>query len=461
MSTTSPSPLPAAIKVPPNPPQYSPSLSFRPVLIYGLTSSVDDDSLHAYSVAGMNGCIVKGKLLVDALRSAVEASEKYPNSFINLARRESDTVILDPTSPRSPRSPGSAHSPGSTPSPSLPNSPLPSSKSMQTTSLSPLPTFNGHDNSVSSSTSSSSTSQAPAALSPVLSSTTVPIIHSTFLPRPNSPLVPLRNVDHLNELKVSQNSGVRHPLTLRPKVSSGLSTSHSMIDELVHTSIDETVSPLRAENVELPHHALITDVYPVVETHDHHLDATIGSSHVPIHIHSPRAILSSSSSPSAILTRLSSTGESIHVAPSPRAMIASRRPDILLVEDVHISQRLSSAQLKKMNYIVEVASDGEEAVRKFQTYQDSLQIILMDINLPGMSGLEATEQIRRLESASHASSSVLIIGLTGNTDTDSLHAYEGAGLNGCIPKGTFLPKALQKALQVLKDNPRQFAELRS
>jgi CheY-like chemotaxis protein len=78
-----------------------------------------------------------------------------------------------------------------------------------------------------------------------------------------------------------------------------------------------------------------------------------------------------------------------------------------------------------------------------------------------MSGLEATEHIRRIESELGVASSVLIIGLTGNTDTDSLNAYANAGLNGCIPKGTFLPKALQKALQILSENPRQFAELRS
>ena len=66
---------------------------------------------------------------------------------------------------------------------------------------------------------------------------------------------------------------------------------------------------------------------------------------------------------------------------------------ILLVEDNKINQKTTKIMLEKGGYIVEVASDGQEAVEKFE--ESEYDIILMDIQMPVMNGFEASEEIRR------------------------------------------------------------------
>ena len=70
---------------------------------------------------------------------------------------------------------------------------------------------------------------------------------------------------------------------------------------------------------------------------------------------------------------------------------------MLLVEDVRVSQKLAQAALTRAHYKVEVASDGESAIEKYRQHAQSLRIILMDVGLPGISGTEAAERIRRMQ----------------------------------------------------------------
>jgi CheY-like chemotaxis protein len=56
-------------------------------------------------------------------------------------------------------------------------------------------------------------------------------------------------------------------------------------------------------------------------------------------------------------------------------------PTVLLVEDVKVSRRVAEASLKKAQYRVATAKDGEEAVEKYKQYHEDLEIVLMDINV--------------------------------------------------------------------------------
>jgi len=147
---------------------------------------------------------------------------------------------------------------------------------------------------------------------------------------------------------------------------------------------------------------------------------------------------------------------------SPSRGRSSQAPNLLLVEDVRISLKVNQATMKKEGYKVTTASNGLDAVATFSKYMHSLKIVLMDIQMPGMDGVEATVRIRELEASyqqqqqSSTHEPIVIIGLTGNCGEGSLRSYEACGMNGCIAKGKLVGESLAKALKVLEEFPDHF-----
>jgi len=131
--------------------------------------------------------------------------------------------------------------------------------------------------------------------------------------------------------------------------------------------------------------------------------------------------------------------------------------DILLVEDVKISQRIATVALSKARYKVDVASSGAEAVSKYQ--QNPTRVVLMDIQLtPEMNGIVATRKIRDWEQETKRPPA-LIFGLTGSVEEDNLKEYQKAGMNGCIIKGKLLVSAVTEAIHKTAQNPNEFFNL--
>ncbi len=105
---------------------------------------------------------------------------------------------------------------------------------------------------------------------------------------------------------------------------------------------------------------------------------------------------------------------------------------ILLVEDNIINQRLTRIMLENQGFDVTVANDGKQAVEVFESYP--FDLILMDIQMPVMDGLEATRQIRLIENKHRSRVQVPIIALTANTQLQDKIMCENAGMNGFMNK---------------------------
>lgn len=85
---------------------------------------------------------------------------------------------------------------------------------------------------------------------------------------------------------------------------------------------------------------------------------------------------------------------------------------ILLVDDNLLNQRVVLFSLKKFMHEVTIANNGMEALQKF--HEHKFDVILMDIMMPVMDGIEATVKIRELEKNS-IEKRTPIIALTANT----------------------------------------------
>jgi len=110
---------------------------------------------------------------------------------------------------------------------------------------------------------------------------------------------------------------------------------------------------------------------------------------------------------------------------------------ILLVEDNLINQKITLLTLKPLVHSIDTASNGKEALDRFGT--TNFDLILMDIQMPVMSGLVAAEKIRGLEATTN--SHVPIIAITANAMIGDKEKCLSAGIDDYISK-PFQPAAL-------------------
>lgn len=99
---------------------------------------------------------------------------------------------------------------------------------------------------------------------------------------------------------------------------------------------------------------------------------------------------------------------------------------ILVVEDNKINQMITKKILNKMGLSCDVVDNGEDAVEQVKTV--AYNIVLMDIHMPGISGLEATKIIRTFDK------DLTIFALTAVTLEDKMHEFGEAGFNDIISK---------------------------
>jgi signal transduction histidine kinase/CheY-like chemotaxis protein len=124
--------------------------------------------------------------------------------------------------------------------------------------------------------------------------------------------------------------------------------------------------------------------------------------------------------------------------------VPSMRLRILLAEDNAVNRKLAVTVLERAGHSVTVASTGREALAEFA--RKSFDLILMDVQMPDMDGLEATAEIRKWEAASGAGSTP-IVALTAHALKGDKDRCLAAGMNDYVNK----PIEASRLLEVLED----------
>ena len=114
---------------------------------------------------------------------------------------------------------------------------------------------------------------------------------------------------------------------------------------------------------------------------------------------------------------------------------------VLVAEDNQINQRVIRALLERMGHACQTVSNGLEAVRAVQ--DAPFDMVLMDVQMPEMDGVEATREIRALGGHFLA---LPIVAVTANVLPGDAARYVGQGMNGVLAK-PIEPQALRAALE--------------
>jgi CheY-like chemotaxis protein len=126
-------------------------------------------------------------------------------------------------------------------------------------------------------------------------------------------------------------------------------------------------------------------------------------------------------------------------------MLADRSLLVLLVEDNPINQKVAARLLERHGHAVVVAANGREALAVLE--RECFDVVLMDVQMPEMDGLQATAAIRRREEGTQRR--VPIVALTAQGLEEDRERCLAAGMDGFLTKpvhSTVLLQALAEAV---------------
>jgi CheY-like chemotaxis protein len=121
-------------------------------------------------------------------------------------------------------------------------------------------------------------------------------------------------------------------------------------------------------------------------------------------------------------------------------------PRVLVVEDNPVNLKLLAMFIKKMDLDFETATNGAEAVEVYCAAHGEFGLVFMDIQMPVMNGMEASQAIRKYEKQSCLPSAV-IVALTALNSTEAKQAAMDSGVDEFLSK----PISMKKIKDVIKE----------
>ncbi|MCM0080513.1 ATP-binding protein [Geomonas sp. Red32] len=115
---------------------------------------------------------------------------------------------------------------------------------------------------------------------------------------------------------------------------------------------------------------------------------------------------------------------------APPPPVEQRKLRVLLAEDDPINVKVEEGMLTRMDHMVEVASDGREAVEKWEA--GDFDLILMDVSMPGMDGVQATRVIRERERESGRH--IPVVAVTAHALQERIDKLRDEGFDAVVTK---------------------------
>jgi CheY-like chemotaxis protein len=138
-----------------------------------------------------------------------------------------------------------------------------------------------------------------------------------------------------------------------------------------------------------------------------------------------------------------------HSASTPRVLLVHRFTGrVLLVEDNVVNRKVACATLRLLGLEVVEAENGRLALDALAV--ERFDLVLMDMNMPVMDGLETTRHIRAAEAAGQMPGRLAIIAMTANVMQEAVEACREAGMDDFIPKPFQRSQAIDTLARWLK-----------
>ena len=124
---------------------------------------------------------------------------------------------------------------------------------------------------------------------------------------------------------------------------------------------------------------------------------------------------------------------------------------ILYAEDNPVNQKVTQLLLQKSGIKCDIAVNGKKAIEMFQ--KNKYDLILMDMQMPEIDGVESAKQIRRIEKNEKVNNPVFIVAVTANSFSEDKQKCFDAGMNDFISK-PFKQSELKKIIKKAVRNQR-------
>lgn len=120
---------------------------------------------------------------------------------------------------------------------------------------------------------------------------------------------------------------------------------------------------------------------------------------------------------------------------------------IIVAEDSSVIQNLTKKILTQLNYDIKSVKNGKQVLDLLD--KETYHLILLDIHMPVMNGMECAETIRNSEKSYN---NIPIIAITGNANNYTEEEFEAVGINAFVPKPLNYDSLVEKVKEFTNDD---------